>query len=58
MSDQAVTETMQEALAQQLEALEGQLAQPLTNKIATSGKLFTLPTGESHPGHRADGGNS
>ena len=50
MSDQAVTKTMQEALAQQLEALEGPLAQPLTNKIATSGKLFTLPTGESHPG--------
>ena len=50
MSDQAVTETMQAALAQQLEALEGQLAQPLTNKITTSGKLFTLPTGESHPG--------
>ncbi len=50
MSDQAVTETIQKALAQQLEALEGQLACPLTNKITTSGKLFTLPTGESHPG--------
>ncbi len=50
MSDQAVTETMQEALAQQREALEGQLSQPLSNKISTSGKLFTLPSGESHPG--------
>ena len=50
MTDQAVTQTLQEALAQQREALEGQLAQPLTNKIATSGKLFTLPSGESHPG--------
>ncbi len=50
MSDQAVTQTLQEALAQQLEALEGQLACPLSNKITTSGKLFTLPTGESHAG--------
>ena len=50
MSDQAITTNVEAELKKQLAELDGQLGTAASNKISTSGKLFTLPTGESSPG--------
>ena len=50
MVDQAVSTDVEQGLKQQLASLDAQLGSPLSNKIATSGKLFALPSGEVSPG--------
>jgi hypothetical protein len=42
--------SIEEELQKQMAALKDQLSAPPSSKVSTKGKLFKLPSGETHPG--------